>query len=97
MVQSGQKQDQRRFAGSVGRTRHRSQFRPARQCRRNFPREIRGEIRLVALTSLALVSPVGVILVHQSNVHKWVSAHYLHYRLVLDFPRDISHVRISMN
>lgn len=85
MVQSGQKQDQGRFAGFVGTTRHRSQCRPARQSRRNFPREIRGEIRLVTPASLALVSQVGVILVHQSNVHKRVSAHYPRRLIVLIF------------
>lgn len=76
VVQGRQNQDQRRSAGFVGPARHRSQRRPARQSRRNFPREIRGEIRLAAPAGLALVSQVGVILVHQSNVHKWVSAHY---------------------
>jgi len=86
VVQGRQKQDQRRSAGPVDPARQRSQRGPTRQSRRNFPREIRGEIRLVAAAGLALVSEIGVILVHQSNVHKRVSAHYT--RLILIFRRD---------
>jgi len=86
VVQGRQKQDQGRSVGPVGPARQRSQRGPARQSGRNFPREIRGEIRLVAAAGLALVSEIGVILVHQSNVHKRVSAHYT--RLILIFRRD---------
>lgn len=73
VVQSGQHENPRGFDPFMDSPRSGAPTRSAWQNCRNLFNEIRREIGLVAVASMAFFGKICFVLVHQPHLHKWVS------------------------